>query len=112
MLSLPVLAQKPDHGGAWWREKSAVYKEAYISGYKTGSHHQAGQNTPLSKFGAKELVDGLNKFYADFRNRNISINDSLFYVADQLSGVPDEKLNAEILQMRAAAIGTPAPEDQ
>jgi hypothetical protein len=110
-LALPALAQKaPDHAGTWWKEKSEIYKEAYIAGYKTGAHQEAGHDTSLSKFGAKELTDGLNHFYADFRNRNISINDSIFYVADQLAGVPDEKLNAEILKMRAAAVGVSSDE--
>jgi hypothetical protein len=110
-IAMPVLAQKaPEHAGTWWKEKTDVYKEAFVSGYKTGSRHQAGHDTSLSKFGAKELTDGLNHFYGDFRNRNITINESIFYVADQLAGVPDDKLNAEILKLRAAAVGAASDE--
>jgi hypothetical protein len=110
-LTLSATAQKaPTHSGAWWKEKSQVFKEGFVGGYKSGAHHAAGKDTPLSKFGAMELVDGVNKFYGDFRNRNIRIDDALEFVADQLAGVPDDKLNAEILKLRAAAVGA-APED-
>ena len=96
--------------GTWWKEKSEISRESYVNGYKAGARHQAGHDTPLSKFGAKELTDGLNNFYSDFRNRNISFNEAVFYVADQLAGVPDEKLNAEILKLRAAAVGAGSDE--
>lgn len=94
---------KVRHTGGWWRQKSGVFHEAYVSGYKSGKHDGMGKDTNLTEFGEKELVDGLDKFYSDFRNRNILFPDAIAYVADQLRGVPDDKLAAEILRLRAAS---------
>lgn len=94
---------KPLHNGTWWRDKSPLYREAFVNGYKSGARHGAGRDTELTPFGTTELVDGVDKFYRDFRNRNIIFNDAIAFVADQLRGVPDDKLNAELLKARAAA---------
>ena len=91
------------HNGLWWEEKSGLFKEAFVGGYKAGSMHVAGHPLDVNKFPATELIDGLDHFYKDFRNRNILIDDALSYVEDQMRGVPDDKLAAEVLKMRAAA---------
>jgi hypothetical protein len=103
-------AKSPAHlDGGWWKAKSELYREAWISGYKSGLHQGEGHDTELTKFGTVALLDGTNKFYADFRNRNINVHEALPFVADQLSGISDEKLNAELLKLRAAAVaGSPA----
>lgn len=94
-------AKQHFHDGDWWKSKPAVYHDGFVSGFKASEHH-AGRSL-LDKLGAPDLVTGLDKFYEDFRNRNIVFEDALPYVADQLSGVPDDKLAARILKMRAAA---------
>jgi len=93
----------PVRNGLWWQEKSGLYKEAFLGGYKAGSEHTAGHALDVNKFPGTVLIDGLDHFYKDFRNRSILIADALTYVEDQLRGVPDDKLNAELLKMRAAA---------
>jgi hypothetical protein len=113
LLCGPMAAQQsktPNYNGAWWGQKSHVFHEAWVSGYKSGLHQGEGHDTELTKFGPIELVDGLDKFYSDFRNRNINVHDALPFVAAQLSGAPDEKLNAQLLKLRAAAAGS-APAD-
>lgn len=91
------------HNGLWWEEKSGLFKEAFVGGYKAGSMHVAGHPLDVNKFPATELIDGLDHFYKDFRNRSILVDDALSYVEDQMRGVPDDKLAAEVLKMRAAA---------
>lgn len=100
-----LIAQQPKvtHNGTWWRDKSPLYKEAFVNGFKSGARSTAGHDTPLSPFGTTELVDGVDKFYKDFRNRNILFNDAMTFVADQLGGMSDDKLNTELLKARAAA---------
>ena len=91
------------HNGLWWEEKSGLFKEAFVGGYKAGSMHVAGHPLDVNKFPATLLIDGLDRFYKDFRNRSILIDDALSYVEDQMRGFPDDKLATEVLKMRAAA---------
>jgi len=101
--SHPAEGPPPIHNGLWWQSKAKLFRDGFVTGYKSGSMHDAGHPLDLNQFPAVELIDGLDKFYNDFRNRNILVDDALNYVQDQLRGVPDDKLNAEILKMRAAA---------
>jgi hypothetical protein len=112
LCATPLLAQQhhsgpnspaPVHNGPWWKEKSSIFKEAFIAGYKAGSEHVAGHLLDINKFPGSELIPGLDSFYKDFRNSGILIDDALTYVEDQMRGIPDDKLNAELLKMRAAA---------
>jgi hypothetical protein len=102
----PAEGPPPIHNGLWWQSKAKLFRDGFITGYKSGSMHDAGHPLDLNQFPAVELIDGLDKFYNDFRNRNILVDDALNYVQDQLRGVPDDKLNVEILKMRAAAAPT------
>ena len=63
----------------------------------------AGHAVDVNQFPASELVDGLDHFYKDYRNRNILVDDALNYIADELRGAPDDKLKATLLKLRAAA---------
>ena len=104
-VAITAQQPKPTHTGTWWKDKSGLYKEAFVSGYKLGAHHAIGHDTDLTPFGVTELVAGVDTFYKDFRNRNIVFSDAIGFVSDQLRGIPDDKLNAELLKMRAAAAG-------
>ena len=99
----PAEAKPPVHNGLWWDAKSSTFRDAFMTGYKSGSAHAAGHAVEVNQFPVSELVDGLDHFYKDFRNKNILVDDALNYVQDQLRGVADDKLNASLLKMRAAA---------
>jgi hypothetical protein len=101
--SHPAEGPPPIHNGLWWQNKSSTFREGFVTGYKSGSMHAAGHARDINQFPAIELIDGLDSFYKDFRNRNILVDDGLNYVIDQLKGVSDERLNAEVLKLRAAA---------
>ncbi|HTH74700.1 MAG TPA: hypothetical protein VL635_09875 [Trinickia sp.] len=49
----------------------------------------------ISNVTVGQIVDGLNQFYSDFRNRNIMIHDAVWLVLEQISGVPDDQLHLE-----------------
>ena len=102
----PAEGPAPIHNGLWWQSKSEIFRDGFMTGYKSGSSHVAGHPIDVNEFPASELIDGLNSFYKDFRNRNILVDDALTYVQDQLHGVSDDKLNAEVLKMRAASAPT------
>ena len=102
----PAEGPPPIHNGLWWQSKSSLFRDGFMTGYKSGSAHGAGHPLDINQFPAIELIDGIDSFYKDFRNRNILFDDAILYVVDQLRGVPDDKLNAELLKMRAAAAPT------
>lgn len=99
----PAEAKPAIHNGLWWESKSNTFRDAFTTGYKSGASHTAGHAIEVNQFPVSELVDGLDHFYKDFRNKNILVDDALTYVLEQLRGVDDDKLKASLLKMRAAA---------
>jgi hypothetical protein len=106
----PVVSQEkrvestpPIHNGIWWQKQSKPYHDGFIVGYKSGSTHTLGRKTDLVLLPAAELVDGLDVFYRDFRNRNILVDDGLVYVQHELTGSTDTALKAEVSRLRANA---------
>ena len=43
-----------------------------------------------------QLVDGVDEFYKDFRNKNLQIELAMLYVRDALKGKPDKELQDEL----------------
>lgn len=50
-----------------------------------------------------QLVDGVDEFYKDFRNKNIQVELAMRYVRDQLKGKSDTELADELASWRQAA---------
>jgi hypothetical protein len=42
------------------------------------------------------MMDGLNTFYSDFRNRNIHVEDATGYIRDQIRGVSEDTLSLDL----------------
>ena len=99
----PAEGPPPIHNGMWWGAKSQLFRDGFVTGYKSGSLHATGHAIDINQFPSSQLIDGIDSFYKDFRNRTILVDDVLLYVVDQLRGTPDDKLSAELLKMRAAA---------
>lgn len=47
-----------------------------------------------------QLVDGVDEFYKDFRNKNIRVDVALRYVKDELRGMTDKELQDELATFR------------
>jgi len=47
-----------------------------------------------------QLVDGLDSFYADFRNRSIRVADAVWLVVNGIAGTPQEELDTIIENWR------------
>jgi hypothetical protein len=105
-LASPPLPKPPVHNGIWWKEKSSIFKEAFLGGYKAGELHATGHATDVARFPVSELSDGVDTFYKDFRNRSIVVDDALNYIEDELRGMPDDKLATELQHLRQAAVPT------
>jgi hypothetical protein len=56
---------------------------------------------------AKTVVDGLDSFYADFRNRKIRIAVATAVVLGQIAGLDQARVDAMVVELRKAAASTP-----
>jgi hypothetical protein len=98
-------AENVKHDGSWWKEKSGIFKEAFIVGYEEGlaqsksPAHYADWGTDRTR----QIVEGLNVFYDDFRNLKIHVDDAMPYVLSQLSGKTDNDLVPELQRLRSTA---------
>jgi hypothetical protein len=83
-------------GFAQQREKSACVQDVETSyiGYsaKYLSHVTAGQ-----------IQDGLNTFYADYRNRRITVDHAVWLVLSGIAGTPQDELEKTIENFRRNA---------
>ena len=88
--------KKPEvmHNGYWWKDKSDEFKQGFVNGYKDAVNHSATakQLAELRGVGTKQLVEGMDAFYHDFRNVMILVDDAMTFVLDQMRHIPDEKL--------------------
>jgi len=54
----------------------------------------------LKKIGAEQIVDGIDEFYSDFRNRSIVIKWAFLVVMQQIDGKPEKDINEYIEYLR------------
>jgi hypothetical protein len=54
----------------------------------------------LSNVKAAQLVDGVDTFYSDYRNRGISTHNAVWLVLNGIAGTPKEKLDKMIEAFR------------
>ena len=87
--------KKPEvmHNGYWWKDKSDEFKQGFVNGYRDAVNHAATakQQAELQGVGTKQLVDGMDSFYHDFRNIMFLVDDAMTIVLDQMRRIPDEK---------------------
>jgi hypothetical protein len=59
--------------------------------------------TTFNNLRVGQLVDGVDEFYKDFRNKNIQIELAMRYVRDELNGKTDKELADELAGWRRTA---------
>jgi hypothetical protein len=115
-------AENVQHEGNWWRSQMQSEKYHYTAGlfdgmtagfnfiefgmsaqilFKTGnpnSHKTASKNYVHITGG--QLVDGLDKFYSDYRNRSIPVSNAVTVVLNSVAGMPQDTLIKMIEQYR------------
>jgi hypothetical protein len=104
--SMAATPKTNSHDGSWWRQKSSLFKEAYIDGYSDGDKHDQQRQFVLDHI--DQVVDGLNAFYRYASNRHIRVEDAMDYVYNQLQGASQDALATQLQQLRTTAAGSKA----
>jgi len=105
LLCLPLNAQS-DFDGDFWIPRTKDAKLMYVVGFVDGRND--GINDAADALGTKiddprvsklgsaitvgQLIDGLDEFYKDWRNRKVLLRDAIQYVEDEANGKDDSKL--------------------
>lgn len=123
------LAANDSRDGNWWREQDKILKLAYMTGFLDGIHlgnnfamwdfmddpesesclkkvalsTSAYEDKYLLKVKVAQLVDGIDAFYSDYRNRSISLHNAVWLVLNEIGGTPKEKLDKMIEAFRRNA---------
>jgi hypothetical protein len=130
VLALPALSVADDarRDGNWWRVQGESVRADYMGGFYDGmnlgyyfSYSSIVKNNKadpcrrkvaesfhehLSKFKnvkSLQVVDGLNSFYGDFRNRSILVTDAVWLVVNSIVGTPKKELDKMIEDARRDA---------
>jgi hypothetical protein len=129
ILTLSSLSWSADNrrDGNWWLGQEKYVKNIYVVGFfdgmDLGNNFSVWKHTNGTKaqqacmvqaidsyreysqkyFGnvtAGQLSDGLDSFYADYKNRRIMVSAAVWLVANGIVGTPEDKLNKLIESWR------------
>jgi hypothetical protein len=105
LLCLPVHAQSDFDGDFWMpctQDAKLMYVIGFVDGRNDGINDLAevlGTTTDdprVSKLGSKittgQMVDGVDEFYKDWRNRKVLLRDAMQYVEDEAKRKDDSKV--------------------
>ena len=116
------LAASDSRDGNWWRDQTDTIKIGYMAGFLDGirlGHNFSDwgfmddpqsepclkkvmlsfigfQDKYLSSVKVGQLVDGIDAFYSDYKNRSISTHNAVWLVLNGIAGTPKEKLDKMI----------------
>lgn len=84
-----------DPGTRPWRQESRFPVSRSVDGKwrQDGETYADHRSKYIEKVTDGQLVDGLDSFYADSRNRRIWLTDAVWLVVNAITGTPQEKLN-------------------
>ena len=88
--------------GSTWNELSKLNKLVYIKGIYSGIMwgRSKEKNSFITNTSIDTVIDGLDTFYQDFRNRNIIVIWGLKIVTKQIRGDNLEEIKSDILIYR------------
>lgn len=133
VLLVPVGSVAPSdehwasHNGEWWLSQTPRDKLSFLEGYITAKSDTNVSLEGLKRSGratgkeASDLLDleleasdfyhlslgqvsdGLDQFYADYKNKMVDFNGAVGYVKHQIKGRPQEQLDRELILVRCEA---------
>jgi hypothetical protein len=106
LLLCPPLYAQSDFDGDFWIPRTQDAKLMYVMGFVDGRNDGINDlaealgttiaDPRVSKLGSKittgQMVDGVDEFYKDWRNRKVLLRDAMQYVEDEANGKDDSKL--------------------
>jgi hypothetical protein len=117
-------ADVPKYDAYWWAQQSDTFKLGWVIGYTSakendllfissscmGMKFAAGDNKgPCEHPGMTmnfdnvtmgQFVEGIDAFYKDFRNKQLSVFQAIAYAKDQVQGLPQAELDKEVESWR------------
>jgi hypothetical protein len=123
--ALPLLARVRD--GNWWRNLKDTSKVFFMTGFFDGmvmgnefsywgvekddintatnvaSSYSKYADKYLTNVTSGQLVDGLDTFYSDFRNRRIKVSNGVWIVVNQIAGKPEPDMQRMVESFRKYA---------
>jgi hypothetical protein len=128
-IAIPGYAQDGRRDGNWWLSTDKTIRLGYVVGFLDGIHlgerfsywklTSDAENTPcvkkmllasseyedkyLSNVKIRQLNDGLNDFFSDYKNRRIKVDDAMWLVLNGIAGTPREELDKMIENFRRNA---------
>jgi hypothetical protein len=78
---------------------SFVHEDGKCMGKAIDSYNSMSDKF-LNNVTAGQLADGLDNFYADYRNRRIRVADAVWLVANGIAGTPQKELDKMIESWR------------
>ncbi len=119
IVSHALAGEFSDRDGNWWNTRSntekAIYTLGMIDGVETAGAMLTQKSRSVSddfesdfarlfvKTEVKQLREGMDRFYSDFRNRRVPTSDALWLVALQISGVPEDEVERLTVSVRRAS---------
>lgn len=129
IILVEVHAQNSRRDGNWWMSKDARYKNIFVLGFFDGmelgnkfsywpqikdstsdsciektfeSFHQY-YSKYLDQVLNTQVSLGLDSLYSDFRNRRILINDGIWLVLNEISGLSKKEMDDLVINYRKSA---------
>jgi hypothetical protein len=123
----PAFAQESTRrDGNWWRTQLRASQVSYMVGFFDGielgnrfsywsfandqkateslkrvfDSYEEYVDKYLKNVTSGQMVDGLDTFYSDFRNRSILVHNAVWLVANQVAGVPQDRIDSMIESWR------------
>jgi hypothetical protein len=106
LLLMATASAGPVRDGNWWLTLPTERKTAYAAGLVDGTYIFAdleGAQTSIKTFNrmaVSQLVEGMDAFYRDFRNRSLPPGVAILCVAKAVNGESSESIAQYILDAR------------
>jgi hypothetical protein len=122
-------ADQASRDGNWWNSQTELFKDVYVVGFFDGlllgknfsywtgvkdgtkevwvdkaaeSWHTYYQRY-ITRTTSRQIADGLNALYTDFKNRSIPVEDGVWVVLRQIAGDPSAEIDQLIQNYRKNA---------